>query len=305
MQITPKALTWMGSAFEKKTRISPLATIVELGFAEADKAILKEQGVIDESSAFTPEAYVLLNTLAEAESYAGFRVTGTFGVIDKVAYFSGEQKAYLDNAGHTITLSAQTDLAAMTGVLNEITGISHLVNSSLNVQLDCASARVLAALIDLTRQAALIHCSETGFMPEGFSADAIEKACSFSGTRWLGAYLKGLRLPDSNVDHYGVERSLKALEDAGVLSQNPAGYVLVRDAYELAANFLIIEHAIHARVGKLEGDDIRFGEALFLQAGLHDILMIDSDGTSIEFSSISTSAMVEYLQHMMVQKPAM
>lgn len=305
MQVTPKALTWLGSAFEKKTKISPFTNCVEPGFEEADKAVLVEQGILDEQSAFTPVAYAMLKTLAEADCYAGFRVTGTFGVIDKVVYFSGDNKVYLDNAGDTFTLSESTDVDVMAGLLNEITGISHLVNATLNVQLDCASARVLTALVDLTRQGALVHCSETGHMPAGFTTEAIEKACGLTGTRWLGAYLKGLRLPNSVLDISAVEQSLKALEEAGLVGRNPAGCFLTRDAYDFAVNFLIIEHAIHTRVGKLEGEEIRFGEALFLQAGLHDTLMLDSDGKSIEFSSISTSAMVEYLQHMLIQKPDM
>lgn len=305
MKITPKALTWIGSAFETKTKLSPLANINEPGFEESDKAVLLEQGIINDQSALLPEAYALLKTLAEAECYAGFRVTGTFGVIDKVVYFSGDHRVFLDNAGDTFTLSDTIDRDSMTGLLNEITGISHLVNSSLNVQLDCASARVFAALIDLTRQGALVHCSETGHMPAGFTTEAIEKACRLTGTRWLGAYLRGLRLPDSALNMEAVEQSLKALEEAGLAGKNPAGYFLLRDAYEFAANFLIVEHAIHTRVGKLDGGEIRFGEALFLQAGLHDTLMLDSDGKVIEFSTISTSAMIEYLQHMMVQKPGL
>lgn len=303
MQLTPEALTWMGSAFEKKTMISPFATIAAPGFTEEDKGALRAQGILDGQDALTAEAYALLNALAGAESYAGFRVTGTFGAIDKVAYFSGDRVVYFDNAGGLFTLSEHTDLTGMAGVLNEITGISHLVNSSLNVQLDVASAIVLAALIDLTRQGALVHCSETGFMPADFSAETIEKACTLSGTRWLGAYLKGLRLTAVPLDSSAVARSLEALEEAGLVSSNEAGVALVRDAYEFAANFLIIEHAVHTRVGKLDGDTIRFGEALFLQAGLHDTLMIDSAGSSVDFSTISTSAMVEYLQHMMSRKP--
>ncbi len=303
--LTPKELKWLGSAFEEKSRISLFHAMTEEGFSENDKAPLREKGVLDGDDALTADAYALLRDLAAADSYSGFRVGGTFGRIDKVAYFCEGRTVVCDNLGDGFLLSRQSDPHAVAALLNEITGISHLVNATLNVKLDPVGARILAGLIDLTRRAALLACTETVDVPVAFTPEEILGACGFESPRWIGSYLKTLRLPDGHVDEERTLSVLKVLAEAGIAAETDAGWQLIWDAMEFAVKFLVIEHGVHARAGKADGDQIRYGEALFLQAGLHDVLMIDSDGEAIEFSTLSTSAMVEILQRMVQEKPAL
>jgi hypothetical protein len=52
-KIKPEAVTWLGSAFENKSRISPLDSVRVPGFQEEDKKSLIDQGIIDETGALT------------------------------------------------------------------------------------------------------------------------------------------------------------------------------------------------------------------------------------------------------------
>lgn len=302
-QLKPEAVTWLGSAFETKTSISPLSSLQAAGFREEDKKSLLEQQVLDAAGSLTPEAYEFFSALAEVDSFAGFRVSGAFGKIDKIAYFKGDRVFWVDNAGGTFIFSDSKDTGTMLTILNEITGISHLVNASLDIELDPTAALVFASLVDLTRQAALVACAEKGTVPEGFGVEALLEGCKLQGGRWVGSYLRNLRLPGAAVNAENAATALQAMIEAGVAVQNDSGYTLIREAYAMAANLMIIEHVFHLRIGKLDGAEIQSGEALILQAGLHDVLMIDSDGRKIGFSSISTNSMHEYLLQMVTEAP--
>lgn len=301
-QLIPEAVTWIGSAFENKTAVSPLATLNVPGFSEGDKKELQEQEIIDTAGALTPKAYEFFNSLAEVDKFAGFRVSGAFGKIDKVAYFRKNKVFWVDNAGGSYIFSDSQDTITMLTILNEITGISHLVNSALDVELDPTAALVFASLLDLTRQAALIGCAEKGSIPEGFAIGDIQEGCKMTGGRWVGSYLRNLRLSGASLNEMNIETALAAMIETGIVAKTESGYTLIHEAYALAVNLLVIENAFHLRVGKLEGE-IQSGEAVVLQAGLHDILMIDSDGGKIGFTSISTNALHEYLIQMVTEAP--
>jgi hypothetical protein len=303
-QLKPEAVTWLGSAFEQKTIVSPLSSLQVAGFQEEDKKSLLEQEIIDAAGALIPKAYEFFNELAGVESFAGFRVSGAFGKIDKIAYFKGKRVFWVDNAGGTYIFSEAKDSIDLLKILNEISGISHLVNASLDIELDSTAALIFASLADLTRQAALMTYAEKGAIPEGFSVEAILEGCKLAGGRWLGSYLRNLRLPGSAVNLQNSAAALEAMIEAGIAARNDkGGYTLLREAYAMAVNLLIIEHAFHLRIGKMSGGEILSGEALILQAGLHDVLMIDSDGQKIGFTSISTNAMHEYLLQMVTEAP--
>lgn len=303
VQLKPEAVTWLGSAFEQKTPVSPLAALQTPGFKEEDKQSLRDQNILDDQGAMTPAAYDYFKALAEADRFAGFRVSGSFGKIDKIAYFKDDRIFWVDNAGGTFIFSEGRDAVALLAVLNEISGVSHLVNASLDVELDPVAAQCFIALADMTRQAALLAYADRGTIPEGYAVEAILEACQWTGERWLGTYLRGLRLPGGLPDNAKAEAALDALAGIGVVEKTEPGYRLAREGYAMAANLLVIENIFHLRTGKWEKGEVQSGEAFVLQAGLHDNLMMDSDGSQIGLTSISTNALHEYLLQMMSEPP--
>lgn len=304
MLLSPEAITWIGSAFSEKTKISPFTTIQAPGFGETGKSDLIEQGIIDRESAFTPESYAVFEVLAGAEAFAGFRLSGAFGNINKTSYFKGNNAVTIDSAGQGLVISTKTDVDSMIGILNEITGISRLVNSEVNIKMDIKSALAFAALIDVTRKHALSQYAGLRDMPVGCSADEIlNMVDQAEGNRWLTAYLKNLRLPHAALNESELDMAMAGLLEANLLEKGDYGYRLLGEAYDLAANFLIIENVLHVRCGQETNSQIVTGEAMFLQAGLHDVLMLDVDAETVELNTLSTYTMVEYIQSMMLKAP--
>lgn len=304
MVLSPAAITWLGSAFSDKTKISPFSTIQVPDFTEDDKARLIEQGVINGESAFTPDSYAIFETLAVAEAYAGFHLTGAFGQIAKTAYFKGDRVITVDNAGQELVVSTKVDTDNMIGILNEITGISRLVNAQVNMKMGVKSALAFAALLDVTRKHALIQYAGLGDMPVGYKTDELLDMLNQEGSsRWLTTYIKTLRLPQVVLPVDELDEAMGGLLEAGLAEKGEYGYRLLGEAYDLATNFLIIENVLHVRCGQETNGKLVTGEAMFLQAGLHDVLMLDVDAETVEFNTVSTYTMMEYLQSMMLKAP--
>ncbi|WP_418791263.1 hypothetical protein [Phosphitispora sp. TUW77] len=70
-------------------------------------------------------------------------------------YFTGDKVVVIDNAGQSFVVSAKADTDSLVGILNEITGISRLVNAEVNVKTGIKSALAFTSLIDVTRKHAL------------------------------------------------------------------------------------------------------------------------------------------------------
>ena len=304
MLLSPEAITWLGSAFSDKSKVSPFNAIQVPGFSEADKASLIEQGVIDDHSALTPDSYAIFNILANAKSYAGFRLSGAFGNVEKTSYFLDGQQVTVDNAGAGLVISGPADVDTMAGVINEVTGISRLVNAQVSVKMGAKSALAFTALLDLTRQSALGHYAGLAQLPTGFTAEQIATmARESSDQHWLTAYLKTLRLPELSLQTDEMAAAMAGILEANLAEQGEYGYRLIGEAYDLAVNFLVIEHVLHVRCGQEKDDGVVTGEGLFLQAGLHDLLMMDVDKETVEFNTVSTYTMMDYLQNMISKAP--
>jgi hypothetical protein len=304
MLLTPAAITWLGSAFTEKTKISPFTTIQVSGFSETDKIKLIEEGIIDKEGAFTPASYAVFESLAVAKAYASFRLSGPFGNVDKTAYFNEKNIVTVDNAGEGLVVSTSVDIDSMAGIINEITGISRLVNAKLNIKLGVKAALAFAALVDITRKRALGQYAGYDSMPIGYTSDQILDFIQQADSgRWLTSYIKSLPLPEVSLGASEFEVAMNGLIEGGFVEKGEYGYRLLGEAYDLAVNFLVIENSVHIRCGQELDGKLVTGEAMFLQAGLHDVLMLDIDSETIEFNTVSTYTMVEYLQSLMINPP--
>lgn len=141
-------------------------------------------------------------------------------------------------------------------------------------------------------------------MPVGYTPEQILEMAEHSNDQhWLTSYLKNLRLPQISLQSDQLEAAFAGVLKEGLAEVGDYGYRLIGEAYDLAVNFLIIENVLHVRCGKEEAGVLVSGEALFLQAGLHDLLMLDVDAETVELNTISTFTMMEYLQEIMLQAP--
>lgn len=304
MTLRPAALTWLGSGITEKSIISPLATIQVQGFSNEDREELIKQNIIESDNVIKAECYVVLENLALADAYSGIKMSGSFGQIAKTAFFNGEKRTFIDSGIQDLTVANYLDLDGLSALLNEVSGTSRLVNAKLELRFDAKTALAFVALVDVTRRKAMAYYAGLEEMPLGYQAEEIlAMAESGAGTRWLSAYLKTLPLPGLSLNGEELAAAMQVLDEGALVEQGEYGYRLLGEAHDLAANFLIIENLLNVRCGQIQAGQIITSEALFLQAGLHDLLMIDYDGQGIDISTVSSYTMQEYVQNILLTRP--
>jgi hypothetical protein len=306
MNLTPAALNWLGSAFGKKTKVSPFANTPNETLTQAGLDDLRKQGVVTAENAMTTEAYALLDILAGATRFASVHLSGGSGQVNRVTYWSGDKIASLDNTGSSLIVSDGNDMTGIEAMFREMTGSNRLVNSTFTGNFDHRSALIFTALLDLSRQAAIRLYVDGTPVPKGFSAAQVSSfAGSANNTRWVTSYLKTLKIPGLTVSKEQAETGLKSLADAGIVRADGGGlYTLAYESAVLAARFLFIENTIHFTAGSENGIKVNIAECLFIQAGIHDAIMIDVSSKGIGITSLSSLAMIDAIKRMMTTPPA-
>lgn len=306
INLTPAALSWIASGFEKKTVISPYANTPKLELTQEGLDDLIKQGIIDTNKQINAEAYSLLEILAQANKFASIKLTGDSGQLHRVTYWKEDKPVSFDNNGESFVISPGNDITALEIILSEIIGSNRLVSSSFSASFDHKTALVFAAILDLSRIASIrLYADDievpTSFSPEDIST-FIQKAES---TKWLTSHLKSLNIPGLAASIQDVLSCLKSLIENDIVAEsNPGLYSVIRASAELAANFLFIENTLHFRAGSTGNDGhVSTSECVFLQAGLHDLIMLDVSAENIEISALSSYAVLEAIKHMMTTSP--
>ncbi len=306
ISLTPAALKWLGLAFDKKTQISPLSTISGNGFTQEGLDSLIKQGVVTEDKTMTPEAYALLEILAGAKQFASVQLSGGSGHVNRITYWNGDKSVSIDTKGDNLTLSPGNNVESLGTVFEEITGSNRLISSNFSGSFDFRSALVFCALLDLSRKAAIRLYADGTDVPEGFTPSEVSQFITgASNARWVTSHLKTLSIPGLGVSPEQAATSLKSLVEAGVIaSAKPDLFTPAYDSAQLAANFLFIENVVHFRSGnEKETGRMASAECLYLQAGIHDVIMIDIAADKVEISAVSSRAMIDDIKAMMTVPP--
>ncbi len=301
MRLTPAALNWLGSAFETKTKVSPLSTAQADGFDQAGLDDLVKQGVVGPDKTMTTEAYAMLEVLAGATKYASVHLSGGSGHVNRVTYWNGDKTVSLDNTGTMFTVSFGNDASALETLFTEITGSNHIVSSNFSASFDIRTALVFAGLFDLSRRAAIHLYADNTPVPAGFSAAEVGKFVKeANNARWLTSHIKSLPIKGLGATHAEAEASLKKLVAAGVIAAAKDGtYTSAYESAELAANFLFVENTVHFRAGSEQNGTLSAAECMYLQAGIHDVIMMDVAADKIDITSTSSFNMIDNIKQMM------
>jgi hypothetical protein len=272
---------------------------------EAGLSDLVAKNVVTKDTVLTMEAYALLGILAGATKYASIHFSGDSGQVNRITYWKGDAAASLDNTGGAFTVSVGADTSALEVILKELTGSNHVVSSTFSATLDFRSALAFAAIFDLSRQATMRLYADGIPIPSGFSAASIAGFASEErNARWLTAHLKSLRIPGLAISTTDAEKSLESMAAAGIVETTGGVYSLIYDSAQLAARFLFIENTVHFRCGSEDTGEMKVAECVYLQAGLHDTIMVDVAADKLEISAVPSFDMVNDIKRMMMTPPA-
>ena len=307
---SPRALGWLGGAFEDVSVVSPFSRFTDEAFTPEDKDRLVRVGVIDDEDQLSPDWLAALQSLADAQAFARMRLQSNNSMnAESIVYFGTQEheRVSISFVGEGMRVDYPPSTSDFLAEIVQYTGSSTMVNCDLECRLDYYEALLFVAAVDLNRLHQLRCLAdeiERSYMTLD-GEDLIEAAFSEGDrpqriTRILRA------IPDRPGDIAPAEAReyLSSLCSTGLLQELDDGYQLSEVGRNLATSFAIVDQVMQIDCGWFtEDEEFSLAEAVFLQGGIHDILMVDPGAGQITLETFSGAMLEEYLDTLMSQVP--
>jgi hypothetical protein len=278
------------------TRISPFQYGTTT-FGTEEKKALSVAGFCNEQGQITPQARPVLDILGNATSFTRMYLSGGPNPYEYIVCFApGGASASLVNIHGDMQIDTPALVPMFLTMASETIGSSMYRSSPFEATLSSAEAVVLAGMIDLQRKAALRSLAGD-VKTEGTLMDPASIQASYSGgnndNQWLAMVILGLTGTSGIPGTDGFRKALDSLVNRGLVLRSSSSFKLNDDAQFLARRMLVFDTALTLTAGHLGNDGtVTVAGFTCLQAGVHDLIVVDVSGETVGIKSTSSFAIL-------------
>lgn len=296
VDILPMLATLAGENFGK---LSPWTKYKKLEEIKEDQwELLKIAGLCDEGGKLNGEVDLTIKKLSNPERMVTLSLLSGDTTVEHLVYFCGDNSEAISLAskGESLLFRNPAPIDAIITSFGQYIGYSGLVSSQLDLLLSFKESLIFAALVDLFRRGVLSAFSNmTGAEKGGFSKDLILKAANETPTN--GQWLVSVFQTFTECDHLtlkDVENGLAALEKLKLIARSENNYNLAGDGFYFSDGFLLISQVLRMEVFLDKGGGaVTKSSMLCLQAGLHDILYMETEDGGLRLRAVSSKHAVD------------
>ncbi len=288
---------WAGAP----TSISPF----HYGKAQApgtvEKQALAKAGICDANGQILPAVRPALDVLGTANAFTRIYLSGAQIPAECIVYFAQNRvPVSLLNVGGDMQIDFPAATETFVSMVAQGIGSSIYRSVPFNATLTHDEALALAAMIDLQRKQALRSVADEQ-VPVIVESDvpALRAITSRKGdnTQWLINVVLDLLSLDGIPSEDRLRSALESLVQKGFALKHASSYRLSEATLALARRMLIFDAALTLTSGYL-GTSGLLNVAGFtcLQAGIHDLLVIDAGVDLVTIQSVSSASVLDSLQ---------
>ncbi|OGD32651.1 MAG: hypothetical protein A2V45_08075 [Candidatus Aminicenantes bacterium RBG_19FT_COMBO_58_17] len=274
-------------------------------------ATLQRSGMLDEHGQLARGVRATLDALTTPVAYAQLRISAGSSFFEHIAYFTpGENRAILlTTVGTDVLVRDPAPADEIIEGVRQYLGDSILRGPRFKADVTYDEALALATMIDLYRRGVLRTFADgTTFTIPTFDARAIAEAAvgTPQSTQWLAGIMKMIGETYAGGVAPAFELALNSLVGAGHIICDGYQYRLGDEAALLAARLLVVDIFLLLGAGRLEPDaTVTQVNLLCLQAGLHDLLTIETHNERVLFNCLSSAAVMEYVRYSLTKPDAL
>jgi len=295
VDILPILATLAGKNFGE---LSPWAKYKRLEKIEKDQwELLKTSGLCDQTEKLNEQVDFTIKKLSNPGRMVNLSLLSGDTTVEHLIYFCGDNSEAISLAskGESLLFRNPAPIDAIITSFGQYIGYSGLVSSKLDLLLSFKESLVFAALVDLFRRRVLTAFSNMT-EPEkgGFSKEVILNAVNETPTngQWLVSVFKTFTECD-NLTLKEVENGLAALEKLKLIARDEGNYNLAGDGFYFSDGFLLISQILRMDVFLNKDGAVTKSSMLCLQAGLHDILYMETEGGHLRLRAVSSKHAVD------------
>lgn len=282
--------------------ISPLRYSPASQVTPQMQQMLKKGGIFDSSGNIPKDIKNTLEALANPRAFSRIYLSGGPKVFEYVAYFAedGRTVSITNVAGDLLVNDPAPNDEIIEWIRLNI-GDSVYRNSTFEAEMKTDETLVLAAMIDIQRKAflkAIADEKDSGVINQDIESIYQMLARKEKKSLQLIDIFKELMGAEKFTSANSVKQVLERLSANGSTTRNNGNYALNDELTYLSRRFLVFDNILTLTSGRV-GKNGRVGVVGFtcIQAGVHDLLLIDANEGVVQMESISSAAVLGYTSH--------
>lgn len=292
----------LNTLIKERNALSPLNRFSEKAYSAEDIGILSRMGMVDEEGTLLESIRPSIRILSEP--YAVVRLTFTGGV-GSYEHHVTYDRTLKNHVAFTVTpdsysIDDETSPYSIVQLLQDFVGRSHLKSISLSYKFSRTEALVVASLLDMERRTKLrAFIDELPASRNAYHASMIWRIINSTNTsiQWFVSVMNEVIGAHITLSLQQVHNAIEQLMRQGILEQKGMQYQLTGDFARLSDRMIIIDNVLSIQVLRQDDQDNTICAGFTcIQAGVHDLLLLDSDGNDIVMETISSAKLLDYLE---------
>lgn len=288
---------------KQKNDMSILNSFNNKELTEANKIFLNEAGIIDKDGNIREEQKEALEILSNPQALVKLMFTGGVNKYEHTISYDKSYDKYLSftTAQDYYTIDTETSYTDITKIVEDFVGKSNLKSLNFNQKLSMQEALVAAAMIDMERRAILrAFVDELPHSSNSYTFNMIWRMVHSSNAsiQWFVYCFSEVIGEHITLRQEQLKQILEQLVIKELIIEKDRQYHLSDALCQLANRMIVIDNVLAVEtIGS--GKDAKRNSAGFtcMQAGIHDLLVVDYDGSEVVIETISSAALLENIKN--------
>ena len=282
-----------------KNELSVLNNLSTKELSEEDRSYFEENDLINNNGIIKDNP--LFEVLAKPSALAKFMFTGGSNKFEYAISLNEtkDKRIALTKTPEYNMIDDETKAQDIIDMIGNFVGKSNLKSIDIKLKLSVEEAIVIAAMIDLERRSILrAFVDELPYINNKFGVNMTWRMINGSSKsiQWFVYCISEVIGDDISLKQDQVKEVLDQLKDKGLVSEQYGQYQLSDELSQLANRIMIVDNVMTVETIGCDNNNEQLSAGFTcIQSGVHDILLLDYDGTDLLFETVSSDLLLEYI----------
>ncbi len=288
----------------KKNEMSVLKDFPDKEITNSIKEDLISDGILNSDGSLKKEIEASMNVLANPYGIVKYIFTGGVGIYEhSISYDQSFKKnVQLILTPKSIVIDDELHTENIVQIMESFVGKSNLKSLNITYKLKPAEALVVAAMLDMERKSSLrAFVDEVVYSHNSYNANVIWRIVNSTNPsiQWFVYLVNEVIGEHEPLTQNQVQEAINQLLDKGIVTKNGDQYLLSDEFSMLSNRMIIIDNVVSILTYKFANTQVISSGFTCIQAGVHDLLLLDYDGSDIRFNTITSNRLIDYVKQVL------
>lgn len=291
----------LNTLIKEKNNLSPLSRYTTKAYSEDDIGILNRMGMVSSEGILLESIKSTINILSEPYAVVKLTFSGGVGTYEHHVNYD---KSLKNHVSFTVTptnfsIDDETNPHSIINLLQDFVGKSNLKSINFSYRFTKTEAFVVASLMDMERRGSLrAFIDELPINHNSYQASMIWRIINSTsgGMQWFVSMMNEVIGEHIPLTLQQIHSAIEQLVSKGIIEQKGTQYQLVGEISHLSDRMIIIDNVLSMQVSRQDEQSNTISAGFTcIQAGVHDLLLLDYDGKDIVFETVTSAKLLDYL----------